>query len=182
MGPGLNPLLTVVPTFTAESIEQSSPLNGVKNTLTITLTSDVDLAATSTVTIAGLTGTQTATSASQTITSTSTLYGTAASWNIDGVRPQLLKSRPSRACSGVCIAWSRSGVERGDLVHGPCADVRCVEQTLILTVGGTATTANTAVVVTIEVTNSATAQVAVTPTVRPVSGGRSALQSNGVLW
>jgi hypothetical protein len=62
-------------------------------------------------------------------------------------------------------------VERGDLVHGPCGDVRCVEQTLILTVGGTATTANSEVVVTIELDNSATAQAAVTPTVRPVSGG-----------
>ncbi len=138
MGPGLNPLLTVVTTFTAESIEQSSPLNGVLNTLTITLTSDVDLAATSTVTIAGLTGTQTATSASLTITSTSTLYGTAASWNIDG--------------------------------------------TLILTVGGTATTANTSVVVTIELDNSATAQAAATPTVRPVSGGQSTVKCDGVLW
>jgi hypothetical protein len=171
----------VVPTFTAESIEQSSPLNGVKNTLTITLTSDVDLAATSTVTIAGLTGTQTATLATQAITSTPSLYGTQASWNIDGVRPQLLKS-DHLGCWCVWIGWSRSGVERGDLIHGPCADVRCVEQTLILTVGATATTANTAVVVTIELDNSATAQSAVTPTVRPVSGGQSAVKSNGLFW
>ena len=135
---GKNPLLTVVPTFTAESIEQSSPLNGVKNTLNITLTSDVDLAATSTVTIAGLTGTQTATSGTQAITSTDSLYGTQASWDIVG--------------------------------------------TLILTVGGTATTAGTPVVVTIELDNSATAQAAATPTVRPVSGGQSTVKSNGVFW
>ena len=133
---GKNPLLTVVPTFTAESIEQSSPLNGVKNTLTITLTSDVDLAATSTVTIAGLTGTQTATLGTQAITSTASLYGTQASWNIDG--------------------------------------------TLILTVGGTATTANTSVVVTIELDNSATAQAAATPTVRPVSGGTKVPETDGI--
>ena len=69
-------------------------------------------------------------------------------------------------------------MERGDLVHGPCGDVRCVVQTLILTVA-TDTTANTAVEVTIELDNKATAQDAVVPTVRPVSGGQSAVQSNG---
>jgi len=72
-------------------------------------------------------------------------------------------------------------VERGDLVHGPCADVRCVEQTLILTVA-TNTTANTAVEVTILLENSPTAQDAVLPTVRAVSGGQSAVKSNGLLW
>ena len=179
MCPGLNPLLTVVPTFTAQSIEQSSPLNGVLNTLTITLTSDVDLAATSTVTILGLSGTQTATLGTQPITST--WYGTQASWNMDGVRPQLLKS-DHLGCWCVWIGWSRSGVERGGLVHGPCADVRCVEQTLILTVGSTATTANTPEVVTIELLNRADGQVAVTPTVRPASGGQSAVKSNGLSW
>jgi hypothetical protein len=92
VGPGLNPLLTVVPTFTVQSVEQSSPLNGVKNTLSIRLTSDVDLSATSTVTIGLLTGTQTFTSGTQAITSTPSKYGTAADWNNDGVRPELLKS------------------------------------------------------------------------------------------
>jgi hypothetical protein len=104
VGPGLNPLLTVVPTFTARSLGQSSPLNGVKNTLSITLTSDVNLAATSTVTIAGLTGPQTISSGTQAITSTPSLYGTAADWNIDGVRPQLLKSDHLGRCS-VWICW-----------------------------------------------------------------------------
>ena len=119
---GLDPLKTVVPTFTTKSIQQSSPLNGVLNTLTITLVTDVDLAATSTVTIAGLTGTQTADAASLAITSTSSLLGTTAGWTKD------------------------SG-------------------TLVLTVGGTATTAGSDVVVTMVVTNTATAQDAVSPTV-----------------
>jgi hypothetical protein len=135
---GASPMLLVVPTFTVKSIEQSSPLNGVKNTLTITLTSDVNLPATSTVTILGLTGTQTVTSGTQTITSSPSRYGTQASWDIDG--------------------------------------------TLILTVGGTAATAGVDVVVTIELDNKATAQVAVAPTVRPVSGGQSTLECNGVFW
>ena len=72
-------------------------------------------------------------------------------------------------------------MERGDLVHGPCADVRCGVQTLILTVG-TVTAAGTEVVVTIELDNSAGAQDAVTPTVRPVSGGQSTLKCNGLFW
>jgi len=92
VGPGLNPLLTVVPTFTVQSIEQSSPLNNVENTLTITLTSDVDLVAASTVTIGLLAGTQTTTAGSQAIASTNSHYGTTADWNIGGVRPQLLQS------------------------------------------------------------------------------------------
>jgi hypothetical protein len=54
-------------------------------------------------------------------------------------------------------------------------------QTLILTVG-TATTANIAVEVTIELQNKATSQSAVTPTVRPVSGGQSTLERNGLFW
>ena len=111
-----------MPTFTTKSIQQSSPLNGVLNTLTVTLVTDVDLAATSTVTIAGLTGTQTADAASLAITSTSSLLGTTAGWTKD------------------------SG-------------------TLVLTVGGTATTAGSDVVVTMVVTNKATAQDAVSPTV-----------------
>ena len=119
---GLDPLKTVVPTFTTKSIQQSSPLNGVLNTLTVTLVTDVDLAATSTVTIAGLTGTQTADAASLAITSTEDLLGTTAGWTKD------------------------SG-------------------TLVLTVGGTATTAGSDVVVTMVVTNKATAQDAVSPTV-----------------
>ena len=102
MPAGANALHVVEPTFTAKSIAQSSPLNGVTNTLTITLTSDVDLAATSTVTIAGLTGTQTATETAQAITSTESQYGTAANWNIDGVRSQLLKSDQLAWCC-VCI-------------------------------------------------------------------------------
>ena len=101
---GASPLLTVVPTFTAKSIGQSSPLNGVKNTLTITLTSDVDLAATSTVTIAGLTGTQTVTETAQAITSAPSNYGTAANWDEDGVRSQLLKLEQLAWCC-VCICW-----------------------------------------------------------------------------
>jgi hypothetical protein len=177
----MDPLLTVVPTFTTYSIEQSSPLNSVKNTLTIVLTSDVDLATGSTVTISGLVGPTTVTNPTQTITSTTSLYGTSADWNSAGVRPQLLQS-DHLGCWCVWIGWSRSGVERGDQVHGPCADVRCVEQTLILTVGATATAATTGVTVTIELDNSATAQVAVAPTVRPVPGGQSAVQSNGLFW
>ena len=179
MSAGANALLVVIPTFTAQSIEQSSPLNGVKNTLTITLTSDVDLAATSTVTIAGMTGTLTATS-TLAIISDSSLYGTSASWNNDGVRPQRVKS-DRLGCWCVWIGESRLGVERSDLVHGPCADVWCVEQTLILTVG-TTITVNTAVEVTIVLDNPATAHVAVTPTVRPVSEVQSAVKPNGLFW
>jgi hypothetical protein len=59
--------------------------------------------------------------------------------------------------------------------------VWCVEQTLILTVG-TVITATTAVEVTIVLDNPATAQVAVTPTVRPVSGDQSAVKPNGLFW
>ena len=53
---GADPLLVVVPTFTTKAIGQSTPANGLSNTITVTLVTDIDLKAadSSVVTISGL--------------------------------------------------------------------------------------------------------------------------------
>jgi trimeric autotransporter adhesin len=70
----------VVPSFSLKSIQQSTPMSGATNTLTVSLTAEFDLAAGSTVTITGLTGSQTADSASLTVTSTDGRLGTSGAW------------------------------------------------------------------------------------------------------
>ncbi len=77
---GTDPLLVAVPTFSVKSIQQSTPVSGATNTLTLMLTANYDLAAGSTVTIMGLTGSQTDDSQILPVTSSSSLLGTAGAW------------------------------------------------------------------------------------------------------
>jgi len=77
---GLKPLEVLVPSFGVKSIEQSTPVSGATNTLTVTLTANYELKAGSTVTILGLTGSQTADNGALTVASTSGLLGTAGAW------------------------------------------------------------------------------------------------------
>ena len=77
---GANPLEVLVPSFGVKSIEQSTPVSGATNTLTVTLTANYHLKAGSTVTILGLTGSQTADNGALTVASTSGLLGTAGAW------------------------------------------------------------------------------------------------------
>merc|ERR1719263_303924 len=58
---GLAPLKVVVPTFSTKTIQQSSPVSGASNVMTVTLTANYDLTTTggasdATVTITGLAG------------------------------------------------------------------------------------------------------------------------------
>ena len=77
---GANPLEVLVPSFGVKSIEQSTPVSGATNTLTVTLTANYHLKAGSTVTISGLMGSQTADNGSLTVASTFGLLGTAGAW------------------------------------------------------------------------------------------------------
>ena len=66
--------------FLDKSIQQSTPVSGATNTVTMKLKLDVDLPENSTVTITGLTGSQTATSGSLAVTSTSSRLGRTGVW------------------------------------------------------------------------------------------------------
>jgi len=72
--------LEVLSVFSTKSIQQSTPVPGALNILTITLKANFDLKANSTVTISGLTGSQT-TGTSLAVTSTFGLLGTLGLWN-----------------------------------------------------------------------------------------------------
>jgi ABC-type xylose transport system permease subunit len=76
---GANPLIIVVPTFSVKSIQQSTPVAGAANTMTVTLTANVNLEPTSVVTITGLTG--------AVATGPITLAGTDAGRFSDGTTP-----------------------------------------------------------------------------------------------
>ena len=80
---GADPLLVVVPAFDVKSIQQSTPMAGLPNTITVTLTANCNLADGSTVTVTGLTGSQTADALAASplsVTSTSNLLGTTGVW------------------------------------------------------------------------------------------------------
>jgi trimeric autotransporter adhesin len=77
---GADPLTVVVPSFSLKSIQQSTPVSGATNTLTVSLTANFNLATGSTVTITGLTGSQTADSASLPVSSASGLLGVSGAW------------------------------------------------------------------------------------------------------
>ena len=77
---GAKPLLIVVPTFSVKSIQQSTPVPGATNAMTVMLTANVNLQTGSTVTITGLTSTQTADSASLAVISTYSFLGTTGAW------------------------------------------------------------------------------------------------------
>jgi hypothetical protein len=77
---GADPLTVVVPSFSLKSIQQSTPVSGATNTLTVSLTANFNLAAGSTVTITGLTESQTANSGNLTVSSTSSQLGTSGVW------------------------------------------------------------------------------------------------------
>jgi hypothetical protein len=80
---GLKPLEVLVPAFTVQSIEQSTPFVGASNTLTVTLASNYDLADGSMVTISGLAGSQTEDTMLP-VASTLGLLGTAGAWTQAG--------------------------------------------------------------------------------------------------
>jgi hypothetical protein len=77
---GANPLEVVMPQFSVKSIEQSTPVSGASNMLSVTLMCNYDLASGSTVTITGLTGSQTEDTDSLAIASTSGMSGAAGQW------------------------------------------------------------------------------------------------------
>ncbi len=77
---GAERLTVEVASFSLKSIQQSTPVSGATNTLTVSLTANFDLAVGSKVTITGLTGSQTADSASLAVTSTEGLLGTSGRW------------------------------------------------------------------------------------------------------
>jgi hypothetical protein len=78
---GANALLVVVPNFDTKSIQQSTPVPGAQNTISITLQANCDLDDTSTVTISGLTASSTSDSLSLTVSTTSDALGTTAAWS-----------------------------------------------------------------------------------------------------
>ena len=78
---GAHPLEVLVPAFSVKYIEQSSPVAGANNTMTVTLTANYNLGSGSTVTITGLTGSQTTSTSSLSATSTRSLLGTTGNWS-----------------------------------------------------------------------------------------------------
>lgn len=77
---GYDPMKTWVGNFTVKSIEQSTPLVNVYNTLTVTLVTDVDLAVGTIVTLTGLASTAHGDDAALAVASTSSAFGTAGVW------------------------------------------------------------------------------------------------------
>ena len=67
---GLAPLKVVVPTFSKKTIQQSTPIPGARNVITVTLSANYHLADGSLITITGLSGSQTQSSTSFSVTST----------------------------------------------------------------------------------------------------------------
>jgi hypothetical protein len=72
--------VVIVPRFLISIIEQSNPVSGAINTLTVNLMTDVTFGSGSTVTISGLTGSQTADTATLAINSTSNCFRAAGVW------------------------------------------------------------------------------------------------------
>jgi hypothetical protein len=72
--------VVIVPRFLISIIEQSNPVSGAINTLTVTLMTNVTFGSGSTVTISGLTGSQTADTATLAVNSTSNYFRSAGVW------------------------------------------------------------------------------------------------------
>ena len=100
---GSDPLEVLVPSFGVKSIEQSTPVSGATNTLTVTVIANYNLADGSTVTISGLTGSQTADNAALTVTSTSGLLGSAGAWIQSSGELVLTVSSPGIVSGIACI-------------------------------------------------------------------------------
>ena len=77
---GFNPLEVLVPVFSTKSIQQSTPMAGLPNTMTMTLTANLALLSGSTLTISGLIGSQTVNTSSLAVTPTSSVLGAFCSW------------------------------------------------------------------------------------------------------
>jgi hypothetical protein len=100
---GADPLTVEVPSFSPKSIQQSTPMLGATNTLTVSLTANFNLATGSTVTITGLTGSQTADSASLTVSSTSSLLGTSGVWTQSTGQLVLTAASEGTASGTACV-------------------------------------------------------------------------------
>jgi hypothetical protein len=95
---GYDPLKVEVPAFSVKSIQQSTPVSGAANTMTVTLTANYNLATGSTVTITGLTGSQTADSAGLAVTSSPSVLAATGDWKQNtGI---LVLTAASQATSG----------------------------------------------------------------------------------
>jgi hypothetical protein len=100
---GADPLTVQVPSFSVKSIQQSTPMSGATNTLTVSLTANFNLATGSKVTISGLTGSQTADSGSLTVSSTSNLLGTSGAWTQASGQLVLTAASGGTASGTVCV-------------------------------------------------------------------------------
>ena len=77
---GTDPLKVALPEFGIKSIQQSTPVSGANNTLTVTLMANYHLGSGSRVTVSGLMGSQTADAAHLAVESTSDVFGTTGEW------------------------------------------------------------------------------------------------------
>jgi hypothetical protein len=100
---GADPLTVVVPSLSLKSIQQSTPVSGATNTLTVSLTANFNLATGSTVTITGLTQSQTADSASLTVSSTSSQLGTSGTWTQSTGQLVLTAASGGTASGTACV-------------------------------------------------------------------------------
>jgi hypothetical protein len=123
---GTDPLKVALPEFGIKSIQQSTPVSGANNTLTVTLMANYHLGSGSRVTVSGLMGSQTADAAHLAVESTS-----------DGIRHHRRVDAELGAAGASCSSLGRNGggiglrgdIQPAELGHQPGITVgECVRR------------------------------------------------------